>query len=339
MPENAGGVSVIMPVRQEGPGLDDVLAAVVAQDCPRLDHIVVAVGPSSDGTAHRVAAWADRDHRVILVDNPEGIVSTGLNRALEAVPSQYVVRIDGHCLVPPGYVDHLLETASRTGASCTGPRLRTLGRSRTQRAVAAAMSSALGVGGSRFRTSQTSAFVDTVAFGLYERELLLTLGGFRPELVRNQDDELNARLRRAGGTIYLDADVCVDYYPRSSLRALWRQYDEYGYWRTVTARRFGDRLRFRQAVPGVFVAGLLGCALLAALGQPLPLLVCLAAYGLVLGLLAAQTARRTGSASVALLSAVAGAVLHLSYGWGLWRSLLRPPLLRAAEPSEPLASA
>ena len=324
---STGGVSVVMPVRQEGTQLHEVIAAVAAQDCQALERIVIALGPSTDGTGDVVEWWRRRDHRVLVVDNPEGIVSTGLNRALRAVGSRYVVRIDGHCLVPPDYVGHLLRTAERTGAACAGPRLRTVGVGRVQRAIAAAMSSALGVGGARFRTSTRSGWVDTVAFGLYERELLLQLGGFRPELVRNQDDELNARLRRAGGTVYLDADVCVDYYPRRSMRGLWRQYFEYGYWRTVTARSFGDALGLRQLVPGVFVGGLVGGLILAALGWPWPLLLALAGYAGVLALLVVQTARRTADPVVAALSAPAGAVLHLSYGCGLWRSLLRPSVL------------
>lgn len=321
------GVSVMMPVRQEGAGLRQVLDAVRAQDCPDLEHIVIAVGPSTDGTAELVADLARSDARLLVVANPEGIVSTGLNRAIHAVSSHYVVRIDGHCLVPEDYVSRLLATALRTEASCVGPRLRTVGRDRVQRAVAAAMSSSLGVGGSRFRTSTSSGWVDTVAFGLYERALLLRLGGFRPELVRNQDDELNARLRRSGGAIYLDASICVDYYPRRSLLAVWRQYYEYGYWRTVTARAFADPLRTRQAVPGVFVAGLAVCSGAAAAGTSLPLLLALGSYSGVLLLLVGQTARRTSSPLVALLSAPAAAVLHLSYGIGLWHSALRRSVL------------
>ncbi|MCW2600010.1 MAG: glycosyltransferase [Frankiales bacterium] len=331
-------VSVIMPVRQEGAGLPDVLAAVTSQDCVLLDRIVVALGPSEDGTAELVDEWARRDARVLVLPNPEGIVSTGLNRAVQAVNSRYVVRIDGHCLVPRDYVSCLLSSAARTGAACVGPRLRTIGATTTQRAIAAAMSSGFGVGGSRFRTSSRSGYVDTVAFGLYERDRLLQLGGFRPELVRNQDDELNARLRRAGGTVYLDADVCVDYYPRGSLRGLWRQYFEYGYWRTITARAFGDQLRIRQLVPGLFVVGLTASIVLAALGRPLLLAAGLSAYSLVLGLLILQTARRTSDVRVALLSAPAAVVLHLSYGCGLWRSLLRPNVLRPGRLREELAS-
>jgi succinoglycan biosynthesis protein ExoA len=318
------GVSVIMPVRHEGSRLPEVLAAVQAQDCLE---ILVAVGPSRDGTEQIVRAAAARDPRLRVLPNPEGIVSTGLNRAIRVARGRQVVRIDGHCLVPPGFVAHLRATAARTGASCVGPRLRTVGAGLVQEGIAAAMSSPFGVGAARFRTSDTSGYVDTVAFGLYETAALLLLGGFREDLVRNQDDELNARLRRAGGTVYLDADVCVDYYPRATFRGLARQYYEYGYWRTVTARLHGDALRPRQLAPGAFVAGLVVTGVVAATGRPAALALLALAYSAVVVLLVLQTQRRTGRVLVALLSAPAALVLHLSYGWGLWRSLLRPSIL------------
>jgi glycosyltransferase involved in cell wall biosynthesis len=326
------GVSIIMPVRHEGSQLPEVLAAVQAQECLE---ILVAVGPSRDDTERIVRAAAVQDPRLRVLPNPEGIVSTGLNRAIRVARGRQVVRIDGHCLVPAGFVARLSTTAARTGASCVGPRLQTVGAGPVQEGIAAAMSSALGVGAARFRTSATSGYVDTVAFGLYETAVLLLLGGFREDLVRNQDDELNARLRRAGGTVYLDADVCVDYYPRATFRSLSRQYYEYGYWRTVTARLHRDRLRPRQLAPGAFVAGLVATGLLAATGRPAALGLLAAAYAAVLFLLVLQTQRRTGRPIVALLSAPAALVLHLSYGWGLWRSLLRPSILvPARRPSE-----
>ena len=316
-------VSIVMPVRQEGEQFDQVLAAVAAQDEPHLDRIIVAVGPSTDGTRERAEAWARRNARFCVIDNPDGIVSTALNRALEVVESTYVVRVDGHCVVPPDYVRRLLATQEETGADCVGPRLRTLGTRRMQRAIAAAMSSTYGVGSSRFRTSLRSGDVDTVAFGLYDCERLRGLGGFRTDLVRNQDDELNARLRRAGGRVYMDASLCVDYFPRSSLKGLWRQYFEYGYWRTVSARAADYPLRPRQLAPGALVGGLALATVAAAAGRPRPLLAGGAAYAAVLTLLVAQTTRRTSDPVVGVLSGSAGAVLHLAYGSGLWWSALR----------------
>jgi succinoglycan biosynthesis protein ExoA len=316
-------VSIMMPLRQEGAGLRQVLEAVIAQDYPALDSIVVAVGPSSDQTGDIVAQMAQRSSKIIAIANPEGIVSTGLNRALQLIRSEYVVRIDGHCLVPPDYVSRLVVTSTATHADCVGPRLQTIGSNVKQRGIAAAMSSPFGVGGARFRTSTRSGYVDTVPFGLYRREVFERIGGFREELVRNQDDELNSRLRRAGGRIYMDADVVVDYFPRSSFRALWRQYFQYGYWRVITARFLADPLRPRQLAPATLLLGLALATILAVSGAPGLLLLVGVAYAAVLVLCALQSFRFTRSTAVALTGAAAAALLHFAYGSGSWWSLLR----------------
>ena len=316
-------VSIMMPLRQEGGGLQRVLEAVTAQDYPALDSIVVAIGPGNDQTSDIVAEWAKRSSKLVPIANPEGIVSTGLNRALELIRSEYVVRIDGHCLVPPDYVSRLLATALGTGADCVGPRLRTVGSSAKQRGIAAAMSSPFGVGGARFRTSGRSGYVDTVAFGLYKRNVFERIGGFREELVRNQDDEFNSRLRRSGGRIYLDAGVVVEYFPRSSFRALWRQYFQYGYWRVITARFLADPLRPRQLAPATMLLGLALAAVLAVSGSPALLVLVSVAYATVLALCALQSFLFTKSTAAALSGAAAAALLHFAYGSGSWWSLVR----------------
>lgn len=316
-------VSIMMPLRQEGAGLRRVLEAVTSQDYPGLERIVVAVGPGNDQTHDIVAHFAGRFPKLIAIDNPEGIVSTGLNRALTLIGSEYVVRIDGHCLVPPDYVSRLVATSMATSADCVGPRLQTIGSSTKQRGIAAAMSSPFGVGGARFRTSTKSGYVDTVPFGLYRRDVFERLGGFSEELVRNQDDEFNSRLRRSGGRIYMDAEVVVDYVPRSSFRALWRQYFQYGYWRLITARFHADPLGPRQLAPATLLLGLALAAILALSGAPALLLVLGVAYAGVLLLCGLQSFLFTRSTVVALTGAAAAALLHFAYGSGSWWSLLR----------------
>jgi succinoglycan biosynthesis protein ExoA len=315
-------VSIMMPLRQEGGGLQWVLEAVTAQDYPALDHIVVAIGPSDDQTSDIVARFAKRSLKVVPIANPEGIVSTGLNRALTLIGSEYVVRIDGHCMVPPDYVSRLVATGLATGAECVGPRLRTIGSNAKQRGIAAAMSSPFGVGGARFRTSTKSGYVDTVAFGLYKRDVFKRIGYFQEELVRNQDDEFNSRLRRSGGRIYMDASVVVDYFPRGSFRSLWRQYFQYGYWRIITARFLADPLRPRQLAPATLLLSLTLAAIMAVSGTPAPLILIGIAYAAVLALCAMQAFLRTKSTAVALTGAAAAALLHFAYGSGLWWSLL-----------------
>jgi succinoglycan biosynthesis protein ExoA len=316
-------VSIMMPLRQEGSGLQPVLKAVLAQDYPALDRIVIAVAPGNDQTAEIVAQFAKQSPKIIAISNPEGIVSTGLNRALRLIQSEYIVRIDGHCLVPSDYLSRLVATALATGADCVGPRLHTVGSSAKQRGIAAAMSSPFGVGGARFRTSTRCGYVDTVAFGLYKRSVFDRIGGFRNELVRNQDDEFNSRLRRAGGRIYLDASVVVEYFPRSSFLALWRQYFQYGYWRIIAARFLANPLRPRQLAPPSLVLGLALAVILAVSGTPIPLVVVGVAYATVLTLCALQSFLFTRSTAAALTGAAAAALLHFAYGTGSWWSFLR----------------
>jgi succinoglycan biosynthesis protein ExoA len=316
-------VSVMMAVRHEGPGLRQVLEAVAAQDYPGLDRIVVAVGPSSDCTEDVVTEAAHRHDKIVQLDNRAGIVSTGLNKALDHIGGDYVVRIDGHCMVPPDYVSRLVEASQATGADCVGPRLDTIGRTTRQRGIAAAMRSPFGVGRAKFRTSTSSGYVDTVAFGLYKREVFDRVGVFREELVRNQDDEFNARLRRLGGRVYLEADVVVRYFPRDSFRALWRQYFQYGYWRMICARFLGDPFGPRQAVPALFVLAVALGLVLLAFGLALPLLVLLSAYAVVIALCGIHALRTAKSLRVALAGIAAAVVLHVAYGSGSWWSLAR----------------
>jgi len=312
----------MMAVRNEGPGLGPVLEAVAEQDYPAIDQTVVAVGPSSDHTQEIVDSAARRFHGIFPVTNAGGFVSTGLNKALRMISASYVVRIDGHCLVPRDYVSRLVRTIEATGADCVGPRLDTVGHTPKQRGIAAAMSSPFGVGGAKFRTSAKSGYVDTVPFGLYRRAVFDRIGPFREELVRNQDDEFNGRLRRSGGSIYMDADVVVRYLPRNSFGGLWRQYFQYGYWRTIGARFLGSPFRPRQLAPGLLVLVLTigGTGVIA--GHPLLLLVTALAYGCVLALCAIHVARRAKSLRTAVISAAAAATMHLAYGSGSWWSLL-----------------
>jgi succinoglycan biosynthesis protein ExoA len=327
-------VSIMMPLRQEGSELQRVLQAVTAQDYPALDRIVVAVGPSSDQTDDVVSQFASRSPKLVAIANPEGIVSTGLNRALQLIDSEYVVRIDGHCLVPSDYVSRLVATSMATRADCVGPRLQTIGSSTKQRGIAAAMSSPFGVGGARFRTSTRSGYVDTVPFGLYRRDVFERLGGFREELVRNQDDEFNSRLRRSGGRIYMNASVVVNYVPRNSFRTLWRQYFQYGYWRLITARFHADPLRPRQMAPASLLLGLGLAAILAVSGAPALLLIVGVAYAGVLVLCALQSFLFTRSTRVALTGAAAAALLHFAYGSGSWWSLLHGPKPHRQSPAQ-----
>jgi len=320
-------VTVIMPIRNEAAFIERSLGAVLGQDYPadRLE-VLVADGRSTDATREIVAALGRSrpDIRVEVVDNPGGIVPGGMNAAIARATGEVVVRVDGHTLIEPDYVRRSVAALARTGAECVGGRMDPVSESAFGRAVALATSSPFGVGGARFHYSPREEWVDTVYMGAWRRDLLVRLGGFDEEMVRNQDDELSYRIREGGGRILLDPTIRSLYHPRTTLRTLWRQYFQYGYWKVRVMQKHPLQMRPRQFAPPAFAAAL-GGGLLVSLflaAARLPLAALLAAYASSNLVASAWTARRGDAAAAAWLPLVF-VTLHLSYGAGFLVGLLR----------------
>jgi glycosyltransferase involved in cell wall biosynthesis len=325
-------VSVIVPIRNERDTIARCLAALAAQDYPaeRVELLVVD-GASDDGTPAAVEECAAADPRIRLLHNPRRHAAQAMNLGIAAARGEIIARVDGHAIVPPAFLRRAVDALRRRpDVECVSGALATVGRTPTGRAIAAAMSSSAGVGSARFRTGAPhECLVDTVAFPVYRRATLDRIGPFDEELVRNQDDELNLRLTRAGGRILLLPDVHIIYFCQSSLRGLWRQYRQYGFWKVRVIQKHGAPASWRHLVPGAFVAaiGFAPAALLApALRGPLALL--LAAYVLFVLVASVGLARRTG---LGLLPRIAAALvtLHVAYGAGFWHGLATfgPPAL------------
>ena len=243
--------------------------------------------------------------------------------AISAASGDVIVRVDGHTVVPVDYVRRCVEVLQETRSQCVGGAWVTHGSGRVGRAIAAAQASRFGVGGVAFRVGRPQPGpVDTVPFGAYPREVFAKIGGFDPELVRNQDDELNLRLIQAGGTVWYDPVIHCDYFSRSSLRRLWRQYFEYGLFKIRVAQKRGGFSSVRHVVPAAFVTATAGSLATAAVTRKLRwAFLVLGPYLVSTGSASAITARREQVSP--LLVASAYAVLHCSYGagflCGLWR--------------------
>jgi succinoglycan biosynthesis protein ExoA len=307
-----------MAVRNEAQRLSDTVEAVLAQRYPgRLD-VTIAVAPSDDGTEEVLRALAS-DARITVVDNPAGITPAGLNAALWASKGDVVVRVDGHAVIPPGYVQRAVELLDETGADNVGGIMAAEGETPFEQAVAAAMSSRFGTGDARFHYGGPPGPVDTVYLGVFRRLALERVGGYDETLIRTQDSELNLRLRETGGIVWFSPDLRVRYRPRGSLRALAAQYFQYGQWRRVVARRHPGSLRWRQMVPpagwiaslGGLVAGLAGAG---AWG-----LLPVGIYALAITVASAMVGRRL-SPGVALRLPVVFAIMHTAWGLGFLTS-------------------
>jgi glycosyltransferase involved in cell wall biosynthesis len=246
-------VSVVMPVLNEAHNLQDAVRSVSSQEYSGRLEICLALGPSSDLTDEVALELARCDSRILLVHNPTGGRSSGLNIAVSATSGDYVVRVDGHSILPPGYIATAVAIARRTGAANVGGVQHAVGTSTAEQGIAAAMNSPFGLGPSRFRVGGEPGPVDTVFLGTFERSALTSVGGFAEDLEGNEDYELNIRLRRAGHVVWFDPCLSIDYRPRPTLGALARQMRNYGRWKRRTVLRHPGSFRPRQVAPlGLF---------------------------------------------------------------------------------------
>ena len=242
-------VSVILPVLNEEPHLEESVSAILSQDYLGVFEVILALGPSRDRTDEIARALAAGDSRVKLVANPTGKTAAGLNLAIATSNSPIIVRVDGHAKIPNNYLSLAVEILRKTGAVNVGGVMAAEGVTNFEIAVARAMRSALGVGSSRFHTGGEAGEVDTVYLGAFRREAINAVGGFDERYTRAQDWELNYRLRKNGGKIYFDPRLQVTYRPRPNLRKLAKQYFQYGRWRRVVSRSHSGTINLRYLAP------------------------------------------------------------------------------------------
>jgi succinoglycan biosynthesis protein ExoA len=301
-------VSVIVPARGAAGLVADCLAAVLPQLAAD-DELIVAAGDEATAAAARTVS----DARVRVVENPAGTTPAALNVAIAAARHPVIMRVDAQARIPAGYRDRVVALLAGTGAANVGGRQVARGGEGRSVAIAAAMNARLGHGGASYRSGARGGPVDTVYLGAFRADVLQAVGGYDERFTTNQDAELNERIRRAGGTVWLDPELAVTYLPRTSLRALARQFHGYGRGRAMTARRHPGSLGRRQLAAPTLVVGLL-VALIALPWTVVPLSLWGAGYGslLILGtLLEGGDARRWLPVTVAAL-----AVMHLSWGSG-----------------------
>jgi len=318
--------TILIPVRNEISYIERCLNAVLKQDYPAEQlEILIADGMSDDGTRDVLEAYQINDSRVKVFDNHPKIVASGLNLLTRHAQGEILVRVDGHCEIAPDYVSRCVHHLQTKGVDGVGGPMNSVGEDGTAQTIALAMSSKFGVGGSSFRTEigQTK-LVDTIPFPAYTRAIVEQVGPYDEELVRNQDDEYNYRIRKAGGKILLAADVHSTYYSRGSLKDLWRQYFQYGFYKVRVFQKHPRQMSVRQFVPPAFVLALIATSIFALLTSWGWMLLCafVGAY-LVINIVASfLTAIKQGWRFILILP-FAFTTLHISYGLGFLLGLVK----------------
>src|SRR5258706_2578523 len=318
-------ISLLMPVLNEGSFIEHSLGAVLAQDYPRdRIEVVVADGLSTDATREIIETLAEQHPNLRLIDNPGGIVSTGLNAALRVARGEIIIRVDGHTVIASDYCRQCVEALQQTGADNVGGRMTAVSEGIFGRAVALATSSRFGIGDARFHYSDREELVDTVYLGAWPRDIFQRVGMFDEEMVRNQDDEFNYRFRAAGEKILLHPRIKSEYYNRATPLSLWRQYFQYGYWKVRVMQKHPRQMSSRQFAPPLVVMSLfLLCLTAPFLMVGRFLMVAMVTAYSMLGLGASILAARRSDWRLLPLSPLAFAIIHFAYGSGFLLGLVR----------------
>ncbi|MET9698343.1 glycosyltransferase family 2 protein [Streptomyces sp. NPDC006529] len=318
MPTQQPAVSVIMPVLNEERHLRDSVQHILGQDYAGEMEVVIALGPSTDRTDEIAAQLVSEDPRVHTVPNPTGRTPAALNAAIKASRHPIVVRVDGHGMLSPNYIATAVRLLEETGAQNVGGIMHAEGENAWEDAVAAAMTSKIGVGNAAFHTGGEAGPADTVYLGVFRREALERAGGYNVEFIRAQDWELNFRIREAGGLIWFSPELKVQYRPRPSVRALAKQYKDYGRWRRVVARYHAGSINLRYLAPPTALVAIAAGAVAGATLTPW-------AFVVPAGYLAAITAGsvpagRGLSPKARVRIPVALATMHMCWGFGFLTS-------------------
>lgn len=319
-------ITVILPIHNEEHYIKKCLEAILSQGFPQDQiEILVADGCSEDGTRDIVAEYQKIHPNIRLIDNPGKIVPIGMNLALRESKGEIIIRVDGHCVIASDYVSNCRHHLLNDKVDGVGGPMHTIGEDHISEVIAQAMSSRFGVGNSSFRieAGQTK-LADTVPFPAYTREIIKKVGLYDEELVRNQDDEYNYRIRENGGKILLSEDVRSTYFSRGSFKKLWKQFFQYGFWKVRVLQKHPKQMSLRQFVPPAFVISLIISLVLSAIVSWawISLVAILGLYLAVNLLFSLKIATKKGWQLLGLLP-ISFAIIHISYGSGFLIGLVK----------------
>lgn len=322
-------VSVIIPCYNEEATIRKLLEALRSQTYPLTKmEVVISDGFSSDRTREVIAEFQKEhaDLTVRVVDNKAKTIPAGVNQAIRESRGEILVRLDAHSMPIPEYVERCVD-AHQTGKGDNVGGVWDIqpgADTWVAKSISFAAAHPLGVGDAMYRLNAKPGAVDTVPFGSFRRSLIQKIGTFDETLLANEDYEFNTRVRESGGVVWLDPAIRSVYFSRSTLKKLAEQYWRYGFWKLKMLKRYPHTLRWRQALPPVFVfilAALIVLSLGLRIAQVL-LVLQLFAYFFILGLAGIQLAIKTRKGFLIWGLPLAIATMHITWGAGfLWSGI------------------
>ena len=310
-------VSVVMPVYNEEKYIEKCVDSLLMQDYPieKMEWIFVD-GCSKDKTVECLERYQNKYPKLIkILNNPHKIVPYAMNIGIEASCGKYIVRLDAHADYATDYISKCIYYLENTDAENVGGVAETKANGFMGNAIAKMLSSKFGVGNSQFRTNGQSGYVDTVPFGAFKREVFSKYGGYDERLVRNQDNEMNFRIRKNGGKIYLANDIRLSYYCRDSIKGISSMARKNGMWNVITMKLCPGSMGMRHFIPLLFVVSVLGLAVLSFVHLAFLMLLC-AETALYLLLDVFFSLKQASSVKEFFALIILFPIFHVCYGFG-----------------------
>ncbi|MEW6095071.1 MAG: glycosyltransferase family 2 protein [bacterium] len=254
-------VSIIIPCRNEEKFIGKCLDSIIAQDYSKEKlEVLVVDGMSVDGTKDIIKEYSQKYPFIRVLDNPKKVTPVAMNIGIKNATGDFMVMINSHAIIDNGFLINGIKYLNETNADAVGGILKTIneGKDIISRVIPLSADSIFGAGGKRYRSRIAEGFVsDTLPYCLYKKEVFFKIGLIDEELIRDQDEEFNYRLIKNGGRIYFSPLIKSFLYLRPSLKKLWRQHFQYGYFKPLVAKKVGAILTARQLIPAIFVFSLI----------------------------------------------------------------------------------
>lgn len=314
-------LSIIIPTYNEEAYIEECLKSLEVQTYDlNLFEVIIVDGGSTDNTLKKIIRFKEKSKLNILIkENKNKTAPYAMNIGIKAAKGEIIIRIDGHAYVEKEFLEKCVDTLKRNSdVCCVGGRIETISKNDIGEVISLAMSSPFGVGDAKFRYSNEETYVDTLAFGAYKKNIFDEIGLFDEEFVRNQDDELNYRVIKSGNKILLNPDIKSYYYSRNSLKKLYNQYFQYGYWKIKVIKKHKNISSLRQLIPAIFILSITSFFLLSFLNNLFTYILMfeLILYGIFSLIFSVKKLKFMKKKSYLLKMPIIFCILHVSYGVG-----------------------